>query len=97
MVLYNLELLRDGKADECISVLNNRKYTWVEQDVGNYLCQGRIYDMPSEYNSNWWTDKNAQNPKIKHYAGMQRMEWINQPESRRWRDTSWDEVMAMRK
>lgn len=97
VVLYNLELLRDGKADECISVLNDRRYAWVEQDVCNYLCQDRIYDMPAEYNSNWWTDKNAPNPKIKHYAGMQRMEWINQPESRRWRDTSWDEVMAMRK
>lgn len=47
VVLYNLEKMRDGKADECIDVLNRRRYTWVDQDVGNYLCQGRIYDMPS--------------------------------------------------
>lgn len=97
VVLYNLALLRDGKADECISVLNDRRYTWVEQDVCNYLCQGRIHDMPAEYNSNWWTDMNAPNPKIRHYAGMQRLEWTNQPEVTKWRDMPWDEVMAMRK
>ena len=95
VVLYNLEMMRDGKADECISVLNRRKYTWVEQDVGNYLCQGRIHDMPSEYNSNWWTNKNAPNPAIKHYAGIKRDDWIGQSCVARWREASWDEALEL--
>ena len=95
VTLYNLRKLRDGKADECIGVLNTRQYTWLEQDVGNFLCQGRIYDMPSAYNSNWWTDKNAQGAKIVHFAGVARDGWIDDWRVRKWRDTSWDEVMAL--
>ena len=95
VTLYNLRQLRDGKADECIAVLNSRRYTWLEQDVGNYLCQGRIHDMPSEYNSNWWTDKNAPGARIVHFAGVARDGWIGDPRVTRWRDTPWDEVMAL--
>lgn len=95
VTLYNLKKLRDGKADECIGVLNSRQYTWLEQDVSNYLCQGRIHDMPSCYNSNWWTDKNAAGAKIVHFAGVQRDGWINDPRVVRWRETPWDEVMAL--
>jgi len=94
VVLYNLEKLRDGKADECIEVLNKRKYTWVEQDVGNYLCQGRIYDLPNIYNSNYWTDKgHDMGCRIKHFAGVQRHEWIDSPISRKYREMPWDEAL----
>ncbi len=93
VVLYNLARLRDGKADECIDVLNRREYPWVEQDVANYLCQGRIYDMPPKYNSCWWTDRFAPDPVIKHYAGVSRPKWIGQQEVVWYREMSWDEVM----
>lgn len=95
VTLYNLRKLRDGKADECISVLNSRQYTWLEQDVGNYLCQGRIHDMPSCYNSNWWTDKNANGAKIVHFAGVQRKDWIDDARVVRWRETPWDDVLCL--
>ena len=95
VVLYNLAKLRDGKADECIEVLNRRRYTWVEQDVANYLCQGRIFDMPPTYNSNHWTDKGTDdNPAAVHFAGVKRAEWANRPEVVRYRDMTWDEAMA---
>lgn len=97
VVLYNLAAMRDGKADECIDVLNSRTYTWVEQDVGNYLCQGRIAEMPATYNSNWWTDKNAPDPHILHYAGISHTDWEKRPEVCRWRDMPWDEVMRLHK
>jgi len=96
VVLYNLEALRDGKADECIDVLNKRKYTWVEQDVGNYLCQGRIKPMPPRFNSCWWTDKNAPKPTIKHYAGIKRHNWVNEPEVCYYRSLNWDDIMELR-
>lgn len=93
VVLYNMEKMRDGKADECIGVLNRRRFQWVEQDVGNYLCQGRIHDMPNELNSCWWTDQNAPDPAIKHFAGQARHEWVNRAEVMEWRNMTWDEVM----
>ena len=96
VVLYNLDMLRDGKADECIEVLNKRKYSWVEQDVGNYLCQGRIAPLPKRYNSCWWTDKNAPNPAIKHYAGIKRHNWINEPEVAYYRSLNWNDVLELR-
>lgn len=98
VVYYNLEAMRDGKADECIEVLNRRKYTWVEQDVGNYLCQGRIYDLPSIYNSNYWTDKGSDaGHVIKHYAGVPRSEWADSPLSRKYRAMTWDEALETRR
>lgn len=96
VVLYNLDKMRDGKADECIEVLNKRKYTWVEQDVGNYLCQGRIYDMPALYNSNYWTDKGKPSglPYIIHYAGIKHEDWCNNNEVVYWREMPWDQVLS---
>ena len=95
VVLYNLAKLRDGKADECIEVLNRHYFEWVEQDVGNYLCQGRICEMPTRYNSNYWTDRDAPDPTIKHYAGVKRPKWINRMEVARWRNMPWEEVLAL--
>lgn len=68
VALYNLRKLRDGKAKEVIDVLNATKYKWLEQDVFNYLCQGHIYEMPSSYNVNDWTDT-TDDKKIIHFAG----------------------------
>lgn len=76
VVMYNLDKLRaDGKADEVISVLNSRKYTWVEQDVMNYLCQGRILDIPGEYNVCDWTD--WEDRRIIHFAGIRKWQGAN--------------------
>lgn len=95
VVLYDLEMMRDGKADECIDVLNRRRFQWVEQDVGNYLCQGRIAKMPSKYNGNWWTNKDRGKPVIKHYAGKKRKEWAELPAVTKWRDMPWEKVMEL--
>ena len=100
VVLYNLDAMRDGKADECIEVLNRRQYTWVEQDVGNYLCQGRIDEMPPEYNANHWTIKDFFNlpPKsrkalarIVHYAGIK--DYRGHDEWKEYAAKTWDEVL----
>lgn len=95
VVLYDLYKMYGAKTDEIIRILNHRRFTWVEQDVCNYLCQGYIYEMPSKYNSCWWTDKNADGAVIRHYAGMKRESWIDRLEVVRWRNASWDEVLAL--
>lgn len=97
VVMYNLGKLRDGKADECIEVLNRRQFPWVEQDVASYLCQGRISEMPAKYNSNWWTDKGQGKRKaaIVHYAGIKRSDWANRPLPKKYRNMSWDEALEL--
>lgn len=95
VVLYNLARMRDGKADEIIAELNAKRYQWVEQDVCNYLCQGGIFDMPSEYNSNYWTDRNAPNARIVHFAGMKRDQWVGRPEVEKYRAMSWEQALWM--
>ena len=95
VVLYNLDMMRDGKADEVIAELNANRYTWVEQDVCNELCQGSIFDMPSEYNSNWWTDKNAPNARIVHFAGVRHRDWENKPEVVKYRSMTWEQALWM--
>ena len=79
--LYNLEKLRQGKADEVIDVLNRQQFTWVEQDVFNYLCQGYISIMPSRYNCTMYTQK-CTAPRIKHFAGQKY--YLHEAEFREW-------------
>ena len=100
VVLYNLDKMRDGKADECIDALNCRRYTYVDQDIGNYLCQGHIYPMPPRYNVNYWTCKNIENETpdpitIIHYAGVSRENWKKEKIVQDWTDISWEDVMSM--
>lgn len=97
VVMYNLEKLRDGKADECIEVLNRRRFTWVEQDVASYLCQGRICEMPSKFNSNWWTDQGQgkRRAAIVHYAGIKGDDWRSKPLAKKYRRMTWDEAMEL--
>lgn len=96
VTLYNLDKMRDGKADEIIEVLNRHYYRWVEQDVCNYLCQGRIEEMPFRYNSNYWTNKhNDSDVAIQHYAGIPREQWTNSDVSKRYMAMTWGEVMRL--
>ncbi len=95
--LMNLKNLREsGKAEECVDILNRRNYTFVDQDVMNYLCQGYIYDMHSEYNATEYTLP-CQNPRIIHYAGQNRTIWRKTEQARKWINASWNEVLDIRK
>ncbi len=91
VAMYNLDKLRDGKAQEIINVLNLRKYTWVEQDVNNYLCQGRILEMDGNYNANDWT-AHGDNPKVIHFAGHG--DWTEMDIVKRWADKPWPEGLT---
>lgn len=91
VALYNLKMLRKtGKALEVIEELNTNVYPWVEQDVFNYLCQGHILPMPSEYNANDWTLSTTK-VSIKHYAGISC--WTSKPDIRQWRNMPWSMVL----
>ena len=90
VVMYNLDALRsNGKIDEIIDVLNRRRYTWVEQDVNNYLCQGYILELDGDYNANDWTI-HSDDPKIMHYAGIK--DWTKYSAVKQYRDISWKDI-----
>ena len=82
----NLDMLRNGKGEEIIRVLNRRRFNWVEQDVMNYLCQGYIFAMPAQYNHTPWTPS-LYPVKIEHFAGQQTGH--NDPEYLYYKNTPW--------
>lgn len=97
VTLFNLKKLRDtGKVDEVIDVLNRRQYIFVDQDVLNYLCQGNIGEMPSEYNANEFTWP-CTNPRIVHFAGIHYEKWNNKPQVAKYRNMSWNDVFVERR
>lgn len=95
VALYNLEMLRDGKAEEVVHCLNARRFPNIEQDVFSFLCQGRIHEMPSEYNAGHrWTEP-TNVVRIRHFAGDKHDKWSKSPEFDAWRRATWDEVLEM--
>lgn len=77
VLLCNLELLRaTGKEHELIAFLNVYKLAFLDQDVINLLCQGRIRIIGSEYNQNSFTLP-CTRPRIIHYAAVKdyQKEW----------------------
>ena len=98
VVLYNLKRMRDGFAAQVIDVLNRRQYTWVEQDVCNYICQGYIAEMNSRYNTCYWTNKWGHEPEVDpalvHYAGVKRDDWHKWEGVQRYRHMTWEEALA---
>lgn len=94
VALFNLAKLRDGKADEVIGVINSHKFTWPEQDAFNYLCQGRICEMPRKYNDMAFNGY-ADGPVITHYAGQRNDAWTTEHLPSMFAAMPWNEVMAM--
>lgn len=90
VTLFNLKKLRDdGKVDEVIDVLNTHYFRWVDQDALNYLCQGRIYELSSDFNDTPYT-KRPNAIKIKHYAGLK--EYGNMSYFNKYRDIPFSEI-----
>ena len=71
VVMFNLEEMRKGKADEVIESLNTRRYTFCEQDCLNELCQGQILEIDSIFNYSLFTEQNLfERPRIIHFAAV---------------------------
>ena len=67
VMMMNLDKLRnDGMDDKIIYEINTVHYEHLEQDVLNYLCDGHILSLPSDYNCSFVTDPTP-NAKIFHY------------------------------
>lgn len=96
VALYNLEMLRDGKGDEVVNALNEEKYTYLEQDVFNLKCKGKILEIGSEYNATDYTAP-TNHPKIVHYAGMKLEDWRKMPLVDHYYKVPWTDIFEYRK
>lgn len=96
VALYNLEMLRDGKGDEVVKTLNEGNYTYLEQDVFNQKCKGKILEIPSEYNATNYTEP-TNHPKIVHYAGMKHEDWRKMALVDHYYNVPWSDIFEYRK
>jgi lipopolysaccharide biosynthesis glycosyltransferase len=99
VALVNLKKLRnDGMDDVMIRELNKRHIGAPDQTCVNEMCQGKILALPSEYNSNSFTEK-CENPRIVHFAGIGEYfswsgkSWRNELIVEKYRSMTWDEVL----
>ena len=68
--LLNLKKLRDdGMCDRMLDDLNTVRHSYTEQDVFNDMCEGYIYELPSEYNASAYTAR-TDLERIVHFAGF---------------------------
>lgn len=96
VALYNLEKLRDGMGDEVVKALNEGNYTYLEQDVFNQKCKGKILEIGSEYNATNYTEP-TNHPKIVHYAGMKLEDWRKMPLVDHYYNVPWSDIFEYRK
>lgn len=86
IMMLNLDNLRDGTGDRIIDELNTRHHRYPEQDCYTEFCQGKILELPSEYNSTHFTAP-CDAPKIVHYADTK--DWRDKPIVKQFRDMDW--------
>lgn len=87
IMMLNLEKLRDGTGDSILYELNTVKHTYPEQDCFNQFCRGHILELPSDYNSTYFTEP-TDNPKIIHYADTK--DWREKPIVKEFREMTWE-------
>ena len=86
IMMMNLEKLRDGTGDRIIEELNTKFHRYPEQDCYTEFCKGKILELPSEYNSAYFTAP-CDDPKIIHYADTK--DWREKPIVKQFRDMEW--------
>ena len=95
--LHNLAMLRDGKADEIIGVINSHESAWPDQDAMNWLCQGRIGELDGAWCYCPWTVDPTMPKRMIHYAAAKDWcpNWRDEPTTVKYREMGWDEVMEL--
>lgn len=87
LLINNKKLNENNMCDLLITALNTNKYTFVEQDCMNEMCEGKILSLPSDYNVSPFNAM-PDVPRIIHYAACQN--WTNEKLYQRYNDLYWD-------
>lgn len=84
VMLINLSKIReDSIDDDMIYALNHLYFEFKEQDCFNNFCQNYIYELPADYNINYYTT-GAKHRKITHFAAIKN--WQHLPLVEKYRD-----------
>ena len=83
VMMMNLEMMRDGLANEIIRLLNRSFYPCKEQDLYSELCQGKMLLLPGDYNVSDFTEP-ARVHRIMHFAAEPLPVWYRYPEVQKW-------------
>lgn len=93
VLMWNLDKMRNGTADQVLAALNYRKFSLVEQDALNEICWDRIYVMDAAYNAGDWTEKPRSEIRIRHYMASNG-QWKFEQDVEEYRRMTWEEVFA---
>lgn len=95
VALLNLKKIREsGIDDRMIQHLNTNRQFAIDQDTVNKFCKGSILAIPSEYNSNDFTEK-CEEPRVVHFAGRGEYftwgkgSWRDEPVVVKYREMPW--------
>ena len=91
VLMWNLDMMRDGMAEKVVGEMNRRKFRFVEQDALSEMCAGKMRIMDSAYNCTEWTDKPLTEPKIIHFAAYREKFW-EQDLVKQYKEMTWEEV-----
>ena len=92
VVMFNNRMFIETKmVEKVILCLNRDHYRFPDQDCLNLLCKGQILTIPSDYNSNEYTEE-ISDPKIIHFAAIQK--WNTNPIVQKYQNIPWDKVRS---
>lgn len=93
VLMWNLDMMRDGRAEKIVRALNEKYYTFNEQDCISEQLQGEILPMDSAYNFNRYVvPPNSEPIRILHFAAYGQEAFRQQPETQIYAGMSWEEV-----
>lgn len=99
VMLMDLKSIRDdGITDKMINMLNTQYYPYVDQDVLNACCAGKIKILPLRYNESPVTG-NTDDPAIVHFVGVNKTGGNNASRRHYWNKyeaMTWKQVDTLR-
>lgn len=92
VLMWNLDMMRDGMAEKVVGEMNRRKFRFVEQDALSEMCAGKMRIMDSAYNFTEWTDPPQEPLKIIHFAAFKE-KYMEQQVVKDYLAMTWEEAM----
>ena len=93
VLLWNLNKMRDGTAQNVIRAMNRKPFIFVEQEALNEMCFDGIKTIDGRYNAGDWTEKTTEPVLIRHLMASHGA-WVNDFEVNMYREMPWEEVFG---
>jgi lipopolysaccharide biosynthesis glycosyltransferase len=77
VLLMNIDSLRaDHSAKELLLMAERGKWQWMDQDVLNYVCNGKVFFLPQEWNVIAHAGSQVKNPPENYLPGWLKSEYL---------------------